>query len=128
MKRAAHTLGGASSDPDHKDGTVKAARIAIECLRDGKTALGAVLKATLLWRTVIHFNFSFDARSDQNQIASVCNGNHPADQRYGRRKFCSDRTDLGLMTGYTMGGVIHALLVIAIVVVLVCVIQGRKPT
>ena len=33
---------------------------------------------------------------------------------------------LGLMTGYTMGGVIHALLVIAIVVVLVQVIQGRR--
>jgi len=30
------------------------------------------------------------------------------------------------MTGYTMGGVIHALLVIAIVVVLVQVIQGRR--
>ena len=45
MKRAVHIHGGASSDPDHKDGTVKAARIAIECLRDGKTTLGAVLKA-----------------------------------------------------------------------------------
>ena len=32
---------------------------------------------------------------------------------------------LGLMTGYTLGGVIHALLVIAIVVVIVQVIQGR---
>ena len=34
---------------------------------------------------------------------------------------------LGLITGYTMGGVIHALLVIAIVVVLIQVIQGRRP-
>ena len=33
---------------------------------------------------------------------------------------------LGLMTGYTMGGVIHALLVIAIVVVLIQVIRGRR--
>ena len=33
---------------------------------------------------------------------------------------------LGLMTGYTMGGVIHALLVIAIIVVLIRVIQGRR--
>jgi hypothetical protein len=33
---------------------------------------------------------------------------------------------LGLITGYTMGGVIHALLVIAIVVVLIQVIQGRR--
>jgi hypothetical protein len=33
---------------------------------------------------------------------------------------------LGLMTGYTMGGVIHILLVIAIVVVLIQVIQGRR--
>jgi len=33
---------------------------------------------------------------------------------------------LGLITGYTMGGVIHALLVIAIVVMLVQVIQGRR--
>jgi hypothetical protein len=35
---------------------------------------------------------------------------------------------LGLMIGYTMGGFIHILLVIAIVVVLVRVIRGRKPT
>jgi hypothetical protein len=35
---------------------------------------------------------------------------------------------LGLMTGYTMGGVIHALLVMAIVAVLVQVIQGRRRT
>jgi Family of unknown function (DUF5670) len=33
---------------------------------------------------------------------------------------------LGLITGYTMGGVIHALLVIAIVVVVLQVIQGRR--
>jgi hypothetical protein len=33
---------------------------------------------------------------------------------------------LGLISGYTMGGVIHLLLVIAIVVVLVRVIQGRR--
>jgi Family of unknown function (DUF5670) len=34
---------------------------------------------------------------------------------------------LGLVTSYTMGGFIHVLLVIAIVVVLINVIQGRKP-
>jgi len=34
---------------------------------------------------------------------------------------------LGLVSSYTMGGFIHALLVIAIIVVLVNVIQGRKP-
>jgi len=33
---------------------------------------------------------------------------------------------LGLITSYTMGGFIHALLVIAIVVVLLRVISGRK--
>ena len=33
---------------------------------------------------------------------------------------------VGLLTGYTMGGVIHALLVIAIVVVVIRVIQGRR--
>ncbi len=33
---------------------------------------------------------------------------------------------LGLMTGYTMGGIIHILLVFAIVVVLVQVFQGRR--
>ena len=33
---------------------------------------------------------------------------------------------LGLMTSYTMGGVIHALLVIAIVMVLVNLIRGRR--
>ena len=34
---------------------------------------------------------------------------------------------LGLVTGTTMGGFIHILLVIAIIVVLVRVITGRKP-
>ncbi len=34
---------------------------------------------------------------------------------------------LGLVTSYTMGGFIHALLVIAIIVILVRVITGRKP-
>jgi hypothetical protein len=33
---------------------------------------------------------------------------------------------LGLMMGYAMGGVIHALLVIAIIVVLIQVIQRRR--
>jgi len=33
---------------------------------------------------------------------------------------------LGLVTSYTMGGFIHALLVIAIIVILVRVITGRK--
>jgi hypothetical protein len=33
---------------------------------------------------------------------------------------------LGMVTSYTMGGLIHVLLVVAIVVVLVRVIQGRK--
>jgi hypothetical protein len=34
---------------------------------------------------------------------------------------------LGLVTSYTMGGFIHILLVLAIVVVLIRVIQGRRP-
>jgi Family of unknown function (DUF5670) len=33
---------------------------------------------------------------------------------------------LGLVSAYTMGGFIHILLVLAIVVVLIKVIQGRK--
>jgi hypothetical protein len=33
----------------------------------------------------------------------------------------------GLLTSYTMGGLIHALLAIAIVVLLVRIITGRKP-
>ena len=33
---------------------------------------------------------------------------------------------LGLLTSYTMGGVLHALLVIAIVMVLVNLIRGRR--
>ena len=33
---------------------------------------------------------------------------------------------LGLVTSYTMGGLIHVLLVIAIVMILVQVIQGRR--
>jgi hypothetical protein len=35
---------------------------------------------------------------------------------------------LGLVSSYTMGGLIHVLLVIAIVVVLLRVIGGRKPS
>lgn len=33
---------------------------------------------------------------------------------------------LGLVTSYTMGGLIHALLVIAVVVILIRLIQGRR--
>jgi hypothetical protein len=33
---------------------------------------------------------------------------------------------LGLVTSYTMGGFIHILLVIAIIVILLQVIQGRR--
>jgi hypothetical protein len=34
---------------------------------------------------------------------------------------------LGFVSSYTMGGFIHILLVIAIIVILVRIIQGRKP-
>lgn len=34
---------------------------------------------------------------------------------------------LGLVSSYTMGGFIHVLLVIAIVVIVLRVLQGRKP-
>jgi len=33
---------------------------------------------------------------------------------------------LGLVSGYTMGGVIHILLVVAIIVLVIQLIQGRK--
>ena len=33
---------------------------------------------------------------------------------------------LGLITSYTMGGLIHLLLVIAVIVILVRLIQGRR--
>lgn len=32
----------------------------------------------------------------------------------------------GLMTGYTLGGILHVLLVIAVIVVVVQILQGRK--
>ncbi|MEX2213812.1 MAG: lmo0937 family membrane protein [Phycisphaeraceae bacterium] len=34
---------------------------------------------------------------------------------------------LGLVSSYTIGGFIHLLLVVAIVVILVRIIQGRRP-
>ncbi len=34
---------------------------------------------------------------------------------------------LGMVSSYTLGGFIHVLLVLAVVVVVVRVIQGRKP-
>jgi hypothetical protein len=34
---------------------------------------------------------------------------------------------LGLVTSYTMGGLIHVLLVIAVIMVLVNLTQGRRP-
>jgi hypothetical protein len=34
---------------------------------------------------------------------------------------------LGLVTSYTMSGFIHVLLVLAIVVILIRIIQGRRP-
>jgi len=34
---------------------------------------------------------------------------------------------LGVLTSYTLGGFIHILLVIAIVIVLIRIVQGRNP-
>ena len=34
---------------------------------------------------------------------------------------------LGLVTSYTLGGFIHVLLIIAVVVVVIRIIQGRRP-
>jgi Family of unknown function (DUF5670) len=34
---------------------------------------------------------------------------------------------LGMITSYTLGGFIHILLVVAVIVVLVRIIQGRSP-
>jgi len=34
---------------------------------------------------------------------------------------------LGLVTSYTMGGFVHVLLVIAVIIILVRVISGRSP-
>ena len=34
---------------------------------------------------------------------------------------------LGFVSSYTMGGFLHLLLVVAVIIVLVRVIQGRKP-
>ena len=34
---------------------------------------------------------------------------------------------LGMMSSYTLGGFVHILLVLAIIVVLIRVIQGRRP-
>jgi hypothetical protein len=34
---------------------------------------------------------------------------------------------LGLVTSYTLGGFVHILLVFAIIVILIRVIQGRRP-
>jgi Family of unknown function (DUF5670) len=34
---------------------------------------------------------------------------------------------LGLVSSYTMGGFVHILLVIAVVVILIRVLQGRRP-
>jgi hypothetical protein len=34
---------------------------------------------------------------------------------------------LGVVTSYTMGGLIHILLVVAVIVVLMRIIQGRNP-
>jgi hypothetical protein len=34
---------------------------------------------------------------------------------------------LGLVTSYTLGGFVHILLVLAIIIILIRVIQGRRP-
>jgi hypothetical protein len=34
---------------------------------------------------------------------------------------------LGVVTSYTMGGLVHILLVVAVIVVLMRIIQGRNP-
>jgi hypothetical protein len=34
---------------------------------------------------------------------------------------------LGLVSSYTMGGFVHVLLVVALVVIVISIIQGRRP-
>lgn len=34
---------------------------------------------------------------------------------------------LGMITSYTIGGLIHVLLIIAVIIILVRIIQGRNP-
>ena len=34
---------------------------------------------------------------------------------------------LGMITSYTIGGLIHVLLIIAVIIILVRIIQGRSP-
>ena len=34
---------------------------------------------------------------------------------------------LGFVSSYTMGGLVHVLLVVAVIVILIRVIQGRRP-
>jgi hypothetical protein len=34
---------------------------------------------------------------------------------------------LGLVTSYTMGGMIHILLVVAIIIIVINLLQGRRP-
>jgi len=51
-------------------------------------------------------------------------GNHVVGLGY---TFCS-AVGLGLLTSYTLGGFIHILLVLAVIVVVIRVIQGRRVT
>ncbi len=56
MQRAVLTHGGASSNPQHKDGTEQAAQIAMACLRAGKNALEAVIQAVQILEDDPRFN------------------------------------------------------------------------
>ncbi len=56
MKRAVIIHGGALSNPNHKDGTDKAAEIAMTFLRNGKTALDAAVKAVEILENDPRFN------------------------------------------------------------------------
>ena len=78
-------------------------------------------------------------------FGSVCGGNQATDiagRLFGACHYFMTREDkkmlvtiaiilivlwlLGLVTSYTMGGFIHILLVIAVVVILIRIIQGRR--
>jgi hypothetical protein len=59
---------------------------------------------------------------------------HPGNGRRGEKRMLETVAIVliilwlaGLVTSYTMGGLIHTLLVVALVVIVIRVIQGRKP-
>jgi hypothetical protein len=75
----------------------------------------------------VSFCFPIQVSQDQREAETYGNAEENMDLLWTLAVILLILWLLGLVTSFTLGGFIHILLVVAIIVVLIRVIQGRRP-